>query len=193
MRLGLFVMMVAMFSSLAAPVYCQQQTVALSAVENELSAQNAVLDETNKLIVNKQSELNKQQNLVVQINQQSKAINSKFERSKVQLAADYAKMLQVPDYDIAPSQLAYQKAWADVKTHQDAVWNAQQEEQALNIQLVQIKQNKKQIEGKVSALKQRILRERVSLLRSEISQSGNEKVSFTNACSVDMTLDKCVK
>ena len=128
MRLGLFVMMMAMFSCLATPAYSQQQTVALSAVENELSAQNSILDETNKLVANKQIELNQQQNLVVQINQQSKSINSKFERSKAQLAADYAKMLKMPDYDIAPSQLAYQKAWADVKTHQDAVWNAQQEE-----------------------------------------------------------------
>lgn len=193
MRLGLFVLMVAMFSCVATPAYSQQEATALISAENELLTQNSALDEAKQLIVNKQIELKKQQSLVTQVNKQSKSVNSKFSRSKAQLATDYAKMLNTPDYDIAPSQLAYQKAWAEVKVHQDVIWNAQQKEQELNIQLVQLKQNKKQIDLKISALQEDLLRQRVKLLRAEINQTGSEKVSFINTCSTNMTIDKCVK
>ncbi|QPL55826.1 formylglycine-generating enzyme family protein [Vibrio navarrensis] len=175
------------------PAMAQEETVSVIAVEDALFSQNTLLNEAEKKIFSKQNELNNQQEQTSRLEAQGKELSSRLQNAKAQLAKDYARISDEPDFDLAPSQNAYQAAWAKVKQNQQQRLESQQQEETFTAELQALKAEKLAIEQKIANLKEDRQRARVATIRSEISQKGEQTVAYVNSCKTDMTLEQCAK
>lgn len=159
---------------------------ALFTKQSELQAAQTAANDQQVMVNNHQSEMDR-------LNQQTQSLDAALTKAKADLERDYMKMIDDPDLDIMPSQNAYQSAWANVKQNQKARLEAEQKLQELEALLAEKKAAQHTVEKGIAELEQHKLRARVERLKGELRQNGEQTVSFTNACSADMTLAQCAK
>lgn len=194
MRQGIPALLLALSPCLmAAPVLAEEVTSSVLAIDDALFGKHTELQnatDATKLqkvaVDNQQAELNR-------LTQQAKALDAALKTAKTNLERDYQKMIDEPDLDIQPSQNAYQAAWAQVKQNQVARLDAEQKLQEMQSVLAQYQVQQQTIEQSIALLQQDKMRARVDRLREELQRSGEQKVSFTNVCSSDMTFAQCSK
>ncbi len=193
MRLGLSAFFLVLASCLTAPVFSQQETSPLEQVTTQLATENTKLSKASQAVINKQNELSNHQDWLTRLQKKQTSLQSAFNKTKKQLESEYNKLINAPDYDISHAQKAYQKAWSELKKNQQQILEAQQTETELGVELSQLKQVEQQHQQLVDGLQAKRQRERVAVLRKELTQPGEEKVSFTNTCTKNMTLSACTE
>ncbi|ASO30549.1 hypothetical protein CG015_14855 [Vibrio anguillarum] len=159
---------------------------ALFTKQSELQAAQKATHEQQVVVNNHNSELDR-------LTKQAQLFDKALAKAKTDLERDYMKMIDDPELDIMPSQNAYQAAWANVKQNQKNRLEAEQKRQESEALLAQKRAAQNTVSKNINELEQHKLRARVERLRDELKQSSTEKVSFTNACSTDMTLAQCSK
>ncbi len=177
----------------AANSFAEEQTDRVLVIEDALFTQQTELDGLEKQVSEKQAEIERHKSESQRLLDQANELNAKLAKVKQQLAQDYEKLIIQPDFDISASQMAYQDAWADVKTNQEQRLVADHQAQELAAELSQIQGAFNAAQSKQSQLKDDRQRARVERLRGELNQDGNQTVSFTNVCQDNMTLAQCKK
>ena len=177
----------------AANVSAQEQTDRVLVIEDAIFTQQTELDGLEKQVSDKQAEIERHQQEIKQLKTKSHQLDSKLTQSKEQLALDYDKLINQPDFDISATQQAYQQAWADLKASQQQLLSAEQQAQELQSELTLRQGNLTFAQAKHQQLKDDRQRARAERLRNELRQSGEQTVSFTNVCQESMTLAQCKK
>lgn len=121
----------------------------------------------------------------------AKELDTNLDKAKAALKSAYDKMLTVPDFDISKYQKEYQNIWSDVKQNQqdrlEQEQNITEQQRVLN----ELKTNVTVSETKISNLENNKRTARAKRLYAELIEERTEKLSFTNRCSVNMTLRQC--
>ncbi|WP_394246626.1 SUMF1/EgtB/PvdO family nonheme iron enzyme [Vibrio profundi] len=192
MRPGFPTLLLALAPSLVAPtVFAEEPQQTVTSIESQLFTKNSELADVQKKFSEKQSQANNQQEQVSRLATFIKQAESKLQKAKANLEKEYARMIDEPELDISQAQSSYQEAWAELKKAQADHLVAEQQYQDLEVELSMINADVLVAESSVNALEQDKLRARAERLRSELTQSIEKKVSFTNTCQTDMTLAQC--
>lgn len=192
MRQGLPALLFALAPCLVmTSTYAQAPTSNVLSIESELFTKHSELEAAQKLVADKSNQVSNQQELVNRLIEQNNQYSSILAKAKQNLERDYAKMIDEPELDLEPTQSAYQEAWSKVKRNQSEQLTAAQDKQALELELAQLKAEQAVIEQSIAQLDNEQLRSRADRLKSELHQSGKQKVSFTNTCQSNMTLAQC--
>ncbi len=192
MRQGISALLIALSPCLMATSTLAEGTPSsVMAIDDALFSKHSELQEAKNATQSEQTAFDNQQAEVDRLNQLAAKLDADLARSKSMLESDYQKMIDEPDLDISPSQQAYQAAWLEVKQNQKSRLEAEQKLQELEVTLATKKAAQQAIEKNIAGLEQDKLRARAERLRSELKTSGEQKVSFTNTCSADMTLAQC--
>lgn len=179
---------------LAVPAIAEDTAPAtVMAIDDALFSKQSELQDAKKATQTQQTAVDNQQAELDRLNKQTQSLDAALKTAKANLERDYQKMIDEPELDITGSQNAYQAAWSDIKQNQKARLEAEQKLQEQQAALAQTKAAQQGIEQSIAKLDQDKLRARVERLRSELNRTGEQKVSFTNACSADMTLAQCAK
>lgn len=195
MRQGLPALLFALSPCLiAAPTMAETVAPAtVMAIDDALFSKHSELQDAKKATQIQQTAVDNQQSELDRLNQQTQSLDAALSTAKANLERDYRKMIDEPDLDLSVSQNAYQAAWANVKQNQKARLEAEQKLQEQQAALVQAQATQQVIEQNIAQLDDDKVRARVARLRTELNRSGDQKVSFTNACKADMTLAQCAK
>ncbi|CAM3133689.1 putative structural maintenance of chromosomes protein fused with sulphatase-modifying factor [Vibrio fluvialis] len=195
MRQGLPALLFALSPCLlAVPAIAEDTAPAtVMAIDDALFSKQSELQDAKKATQTQQTAVDNQQAELDRLNKQTQSLDAALKTAKANLERDYQKMIDEPELDITGSQNAYQAAWSDIKQNQKARLEAEQKLQEQQAALAQTKSAQQVIEQSIVKLDQDKLRARVERLRSELNRTGEQKVSFTNACSADMTLAQCAK
>ncbi|MFV0446985.1 MAG: SUMF1/EgtB/PvdO family nonheme iron enzyme [Vibrio sp.] len=192
MRQGLSALLIALSPCLMATSTLAAGTPSsVMAIDDALFSKHSELQNAKKTTQSDQAAVDNQQQELERLNQQTATLDAELKTAKANLERDYQKMIDEPDLDIMPSQQAYQDAWSKVKQNQKSRLEAEQKLQELQVTLAQKKSAQGVIEQNIASLEQDKLRARVERLREELKRTGEQKVSFTNTCSADMTLAQC--
>lgn len=192
MRPGFPTLLLALAPSLVTPfVLAEAPPQTVTSIESLLFTKHSELSDVQKRLSEKQNQTDNQQDLVSRLSQITEQAESKLQTTKVGLEKAYARMIDEPELDMSQVQASYQDAWASLKKAQAEYLEAQQKLQDLDVDLSMIKAEVLVAESSINALEQNKLRARVERLRSELTQTTESKVSFTNTCQADMTLAQC--
>ncbi|MGF1709466.1 SUMF1/EgtB/PvdO family nonheme iron enzyme [Vibrio kagoshimensis] len=160
-------------------------------IESSLFDEHASLASLKKKLAEKQNQVDNRAQQTVRLTKLADQAESSLAKAKSSLEQDYTRMIDEPDFDIAPAQKRFQGAWKTVKDSKSAVSDSEQVHQTLLLELNAIQAEKSSIETSIAALNNTKLRARAERLRGELTQSDTQTVSFTNNCSSDMTLAQC--
>ncbi|WPC76758.1 formylglycine-generating enzyme family protein [Vibrio porteresiae] len=192
MRQGLPALLLALSPCLmVSSTLAEEAPSSVSAIDDALSSQSTDLQDAKKTTQTQQAAYQKQSDELVRLETQAKALDATLQSAKASLQKAYTKMINDPKVDISPIKASYQAAWSDVKQNQKARLDATQKLQDMEAQLAQQKAKENAIQQKIVALGQDKLRARAERLKSELKQTGEQKVSFTNKCDIKMTLAQC--
>lgn len=173
------------------------------AADNNLSSVSAI----NDALLNKKTELQDaqtktqtqkdayqvKQEALRQLEKKANELSQQLKAAKVALDKSYDSMLTSPDTDISSVKAEYQQAWAKVKANQTARLNAQQ---ALDEQKTTLEQQQQHVELLTRAVNELNIEKRqarAQRLQRELSQTHEQKISFTNRCSNTMTIAQCAE
>ncbi|WP_135442214.1 formylglycine-generating enzyme family protein [Vibrio tasmaniensis] len=196
MRQGFPTLLFALAPCLMTPaVFAEATSPAITSsvidIESSLFEEHASLTAIEKKMADKQNQVDNQ---AEQMARQAKLLaqsEQKLATAKTSLEQDYTRMIDEPDFDISPAQNRFQDAWKSVKEHKLTISDSEQKLQSLVMELEAIKAEKSAVEMSIAHLNQDKLRARAERLRSEVTQTQEHTVSFTNRCSSDMTLAQC--
>ncbi|MBW3695262.1 PEGA domain-containing protein [Vibrio sp. T187] len=192
MRKGIPALLFTLAPCLVTPaVLAEAAPQSVTSIESTLFTKHSDLADVEKKLAEKQNQVDNQQEQIHRAEQSVTKAEASLQKAKAQLERDYARMINEPELDISPAQTAYQAAWQDVKQSQAQQLEAQQTLQDLGLELSMIEADKMVIDASIHALNKDKLRARAERLRKELTQTSEQKVSFTNTCQTDMTLAQC--
>lgn len=160
-------------------------------IDDTLFTQRTVMEKASQQVADQKASIRLAQENQARLEKIAGQLDQKLEQVQKALDRDYSRILNEPDFDIRPSQGAYQDAWAEVKKNQQERLEIEQSLQEMYAELSQREARLKHIKAEREALEQRKLRARAERLRGELSQQKQLKVSFTNTCKPTMTLGQC--
>ncbi|MDB1125659.1 SUMF1/EgtB/PvdO family nonheme iron enzyme [Vibrio algarum] len=166
-------------------------TVTVQQADETLQSKKTEMDASAKQVAKQKTAIKLAQDKQSQLEKQSIQLDNKLKQTKKALDRDYGRITNEPDFDLRPSQGAYQSAWADVKANQKARLESEQELQELYADLSLFEVDQKRLNADLDRLSELKVRARVERLRSELNQQDELKVSFTNVCQDDMTIAQC--
>ncbi len=169
----------------------KQDQVSIAQSQAAITQLNEELASTNASIEQKRAELRRYQSTASQLEKQSTELDNKRKATKANLDRSYSRMLEEPNIDLSKPQQQYQDVWNKIKQNQQERLNNQHQQQQLVADISLLKAQKNQKIAKLDTLQEDIIRTRVETLRTELNQTDSINVSFTNTCSVDMTLANC--
>lgn len=167
--------------------------VSVQNVESLLNTKQAEMDASAKQVADQKAKIRQAQEEQSRLEADAAQLDKKLNQSKKALDRDFARISDEPDFDIRPSQGAYQAAWADVKQNQKTRLEAEQKLQELYSDLSLFEIDQKRLKSDLENLEQDKVRARVERLREELSPSNQLKVSFTNVCKTNMTIAQCTE
>ncbi|ELP5729903.1 SUMF1/EgtB/PvdO family nonheme iron enzyme [Vibrio vulnificus] len=193
MRLVFSALTLAMLPVVAGAPAIAEEANPVVVVDDALFSQNALLSDVEKKRLAKENQLNNQVEHLERLKQQEVELVGRLEKAKQQLAKDYQRLTETPDFDLVPAQSAYQSSWSKVKQNQSEQLEARQTQETLGAELTAIIAEETAVRSKIEQLKEDRQRARIATIRNEISRKGDLTVSFTNSCKTDMTLEQCSK
>ncbi|WP_375748908.1 SUMF1/EgtB/PvdO family nonheme iron enzyme [Vibrio sp. HN007] len=192
MRQGLHGLLLALAPCLITPgVLAADEPTTVVSIESALFSKQSEMDASSKRVAEKKAEVRAAQDEQSLLEKQAAHLDKKLEESKAALNRDYDRLVDEPQFDLRPSQGAYQDAWASVKQNQKERLEKEQSIQELYAELSLIEAEQKKLKSDVEALEEDRVRARVERLRAELESDMTLAVSFTNVCSDDMTLAAC--
>ncbi|WP_165313360.1 SUMF1/EgtB/PvdO family nonheme iron enzyme [Vibrio ziniensis] len=192
MRQGLSALLIALSPCLMATSTLADGTPStVMAIDDALFSKNSELQNAIKLAQFEQVAVENQRKELDRLDQLTAKLDAQLKEAKTNLEHDYLKMIDEPNLDITSSQRSYQDAWSQVKQNQKSRLDAEQKLQELQVKLAEKKAAQNVIEQNIASLEHKKQRARVERLRDELKRSGEQKVSFINTCSADMTLVQC--
>lgn len=162
-------------------------------VESSLRAKQIEMDASAKLVAEQKAKIRQAQEEQSRLENQSAQLDKKLAQSKKALDRDFARISDEPDFDIRPSQGAYQSAWADVKQNQKTRLEAEHKLQELYADLSLFELDQKRLKQELESITENRIRARVERLRQELTPSRQVDVTYTNACKTDMTIAQCTE
>lgn len=159
--------------------------------DETLRTKKTEMDASAKQVAEQKAKIQQAQNEQARLESESTQLNLKLEKARNTLDQDYARITNEPDFDIRPSQGAYQSAWADVKNNQKMRLESEQKIQELYADLSLFETDQKRLNTELNRIHELKVRARVERLRMEITQKKELKVSFTNRCQEEMTIAQC--
>lgn len=192
MRQGLTALFIALIPCwIASSAMAEGTPSSVIAIDDALFSKNTELEKAQDARDKQKQQLDLQQEQLDKLSQEAHEYDSDLAKAKQSLAQDYQRMIDDPDIDISQSQDAYQKAWSSVKQNQKSRLEAEQKAQETKFTFDQAQANVKKVEDNIASLLEDKKRARVERLKSELSQTKQEKVSFTNLCQSNMTIAQC--
>lgn len=165
--------------------------VSVQHADETLKTKQTEMDASAKQVADKKAEIKQAQDEQNRLEKLSVLLGKKLNKTKRALDRDYDRIAEEPDFDIRPSQGAYQSAWADVKNNQKTRLESEQEIQELYAELSLFEADQKRLNSELEKLAEQKVRSRVERLRSELNEQDELKVSFTNVCQDNMTIAQC--
>ncbi|PWI32624.1 hypothetical protein DI392_14500 [Vibrio albus] len=160
-------------------------------IDDALFTQRTEMEKASRKVADKKASIRLAQENQNRLEKVAEQLDQKLAQAQKVLDRDYSRILNEPDFDIRPSQGAYQNAWADVKKNQQERLEAEQDLQEMYADLTQRETKLKHIKTELETLEQHKRRTRAERLRGELTQQKQLKVSFTNTCKPNMTLGQC--
>ena len=193
MRQGIPALLIASATCFApAPLVAADAPVeTVQSIDDALFTKHGEMAVSSKEVTDKKASIQLAQENQSRLEELAAQLDKKLKQTKKALDRDYGRILNEPDFDLRPSQGAYQNAWAEVKKNQQERLEAEQKIQELYAELSQLETKQKHIKSELEQLEQTKLRARVERLRSELDMQKQLKVSFTNTCKATMTLGQC--
>lgn len=192
MRQGLPALLLALSSCLVPTSFAvHATTTSVQDVESTLKTKQTEMTASAQQVANQKFKIRQTQEEQSRLETNSAQLDKKLSASKKALDRDFARISDEPDFDIRPSQGAYQAAWADVKQNQKIRLEKEQQLQELYADLSLFEIDQKRLKSELEAIQQNKIRARVNRLRLELSPSKQLKVGFTNVCNADMTIAQC--
>lgn len=193
MRQGLPALLLALSPCIvpATTIAAEATIASVQDVESSLRTKQIEMDASAKQVTSQKNTIRQAQEEQARLEAQAKLLDKKLAQTKKSLDRDYSRISEEPDFDIRPSQGAYQSAWADVKQNQKHRLEAEQKLQELYADLSLFEADQKRLKSELEAFEQNKIRARVERLRTELDEKAQLKVSFTNVCKSNMTLAQC--
>lgn len=165
--------------------------VTVQQADATLDAKKTEMDASAKQVAQQKAKIKQSQEEQTRLESQSVLLGKKLEEAKKALDRDFSRIADEPDFDIRPSQGAYQAVWADVKNNQKLRLESEQHIQELYADLSLFETDQKRLKSELDALQEQKVRSRVERLRFELLKQNDIKVSFTNRCQESMTIAQC--
>ncbi len=163
----------------------------VQSIDDALFTKRTEMEAASKEVADKKDSIRLTQENQSRLEKVAEQLDQKLNQTRKTLDRDYKRVLDEPDFDIRPSQGAYQNAWAEVKKNQQERLEAEHNIQEMYAELSQREAKLKHINTEQEQLEQRKLRARAERLRAELNQQKQISVSFTNTCKPTMTLGQC--
>ncbi|WED23550.1 SUMF1/EgtB/PvdO family nonheme iron enzyme [Vibrio sp. JC009] len=193
MRHGLPGLLLALSPCLISQAALANEPATVLGIQDALFSKQTEMDASSKQVADKKAEVRQAQDEQALLEKQSTHLDKKLKEAKVALDRDYARLNDEPQFDLRPSQGAYQDAWASVKQNQKTRLEKEQAIQELYAELSLLEAQQKKLKSDVEALEQQKVRARVERLRAELQPQKQISVSFTNVCDQNMTLSDCAE
>lgn len=192
MRQGIPVLLLALLPAvMGGNALANDAPLSVDGVQSILFGKQTELESAARKVADKKAEIRAAQNEQTLLEQQAEHLDNQLQQSKSTLDKDYARLNDEPDFDLRPSQQAYQDAWAKVKQNQEDRLDSEQKLQELYAELNLLEAQQKKHAAEIEALEQQKVRARVARLRNELKPQKQLSVSFTNVCDQSMTLSAC--
>jgi formylglycine-generating enzyme required for sulfatase activity len=192
MRQGIPVLLLALLPAvLGASTQANEAVRSVDGVQSALFGKQTELEDAARQVADKKGEVRAMQGEQTRLEQLAAHLDGQLNQAKSTLDKDYARLNEEPDFDLRPSQQAYQDAWAKVKQNQGARLETEQLLQDLYAELAMLEAQQKKHAAEIEALQEQKLRARVERLRNELKPPKQLSVSFTNVCDQSMTLAGC--
>ncbi|RQW65045.1 formylglycine-generating enzyme family protein [Vibrio viridaestus] len=169
----------------------EQEKPTVLTIDNALFEEHSRLEEAKRSFKEQKNKVDNTDSELTRLTAQAKALDKSLDSAKASLKAAYDKMLTVPDYDITSAQKSYQQIWSDVKQNQQSRLELQQTLTEEQSKLSELKSKVSASQSKIDDLEKSKKVARAQRLYEELSVEHEEKVSFTNRCSPNMTLKQC--
>jgi len=181
------------FISFTVSAIATTETVSVQQADDTLQAKKTEMDASAKQVAEQKTAIKRAQDEQHRLEKQSAQLGIKLTQTKKALDRDYDRIAEEPDFDIRPSQSAYQSAWADVKNNQKLRLDSEQKIQELYANLSLFEVDQKRLHSELDKFSEQKIRSRVARLRNELTQRDELKVSFTNVCQESMIIAQCAE
>jgi formylglycine-generating enzyme required for sulfatase activity len=166
-------------------------TASVSDIDQLLSDKNTELVNAQKKLKEHQQAVAQNKSELAQLRKQALKLDQNLHKTKVKLESAYKKMITDPKLDITKFQKDYQSAWSTYKQNQKSRYRLENQLETQKGTLQDQQTTVSLIQKNILNLQQNKLKARAKRLSTELTQEGQQKVSFTNRCHPSMTIEQC--